>query len=93
MLSLMLGIQCQYVCTPILLPILSLHYSYILIALADNAVIQLNRYLLRTLCSDLFNFVVLYLADDTGVTQLPESEFTVKVCGRVTNLVKTMFSI
>ena len=29
--------------------------------------IQLNRYLLRTICSDLFNFLIRYFAKENGV--------------------------
>ena len=39
----------------------------------------MNRYLLRTLCTDIFNHVLRYLAEDNGVTLPSGSEFSLKV--------------
>lgn len=45
-----------------------------------EAAVQLSKYLLKTLCSDLMNIIVIYLAEDLGLmTQVPE-EFGIKVC-------------
>lgn len=40
---------------------------------------QLSRYLLRTLCSDLFNIVLTFLADDSGISLPSEGVITTKV--------------
>ena len=37
----------------------------------DDMSFQLSKYLLRTLCSDLTNMVVVYLAEDCGVATPP----------------------
>ena len=40
---------------------------------------QLNCYLLRTLCTDLFDLLLIYVAKDHGVTLPSENKFSVKV--------------
>jgi hypothetical protein len=37
-----------------------------------DTLLQLNRYLLRTLCSDLFNLILRYVSEDNGVDITPE---------------------
>jgi hypothetical protein len=44
----------------------------------DDAAVQMNRYLLRTLCTDIFNHVLKYLADDNGVNLPSGNEFSLK---------------
>ena len=39
---------------------------------------QLNRYLLRTLCTDLFDLLLIYVAKDNGLTLPSESKFSAK---------------
>ena len=61
-------------------PSLSLLSMYLL----GDTEAQLSRYLLRTLCSDLTNTVLIYLAEDIGVDTPShgQGEMTAKV-GRV----------
>ena len=53
-------------------------YTYA--SFTDDAAVQMNRYLLRTLCTDIFNHVLKYLADDNGVNLPSGNEFSLKVC-------------
>ena len=46
----------------------------------ESTAVQLSRYLLRTVCSDLFNVVLTFLADDSGITLPSEDLITMKVC-------------
>lgn len=41
--------------------------------------VQLNRFLLRTVCSDLFNLLLTYVAEDNGLNFPPETALTVQV--------------
>ena len=37
-------------------------------SISGDTNVQLNRYLLRTVCSDLFNLLLAYFAEENGVT-------------------------
>lgn len=52
----------------------------VLLSFIGEAAIQLSKYLLKTLCSELTNVIVTYLAEDLGlISKIPE-EVTLKVC-------------
>lgn len=46
---------------------------------AGDAAVQLSKYLLKTLCSDLVNMIVIYLAEDLGILTEVPTEITSKV--------------
>lgn len=50
----------------------------------DDVVFQLSKYLLRTLCSDLTNMVLIYVAEDCGVdVSFPEENIGPNVCHNI----------
>ena len=60
-----------------------LFYQHIvLFFLIEEAAIQLSKYLLKTVCSDLINIVVLYLAEDLGIVSRGLNELSIKVFHR-----------
>lgn len=46
---------------------------------SDEIAVQLSHYLLSTLCTDLFNAVLIFLAEDNGVALPLESKVIAKV--------------
>lgn len=49
------------------------------VVLAGDASVQLSKYLLHTLCADLMNMVLAYLAEDGGKSLPTEEEMNFKV--------------
>ena len=53
------------------------------IVISGDASVQLSKYLLHTLCADLINMVLAYLAEDGGQSVPTEEEMNFKVRGQL----------
>ena len=52
--------------------------KFVLIDFIGDAATQLNRFLLRTICTELFDIVLMYVAEDNGVPIPQECQFNGK---------------